>query len=338
MQVARHLLGHVQFANLMAGLADRLGAFRRGQQQARQGALDVLAAGAGAADAAAVLDLPDATGRPLAERGGQAPAQFAAAVATVREQPVARGELVLQVAQGEYSLLGRVAVVLAAGEVQQAVDAGAVEGAFLVFAEHHGEHRAVVAGELAGQSEEVLVVAGETAADHVRDHRDEECRLLDHMQRQLRFLRYAGAARAAALLAAGAIDAADAVGAEEADGVRVLADHAVGAHPAHLAALGGLHGRMQRMQAVAGDPFGAWIATDDIVHAECFLWLRLPDPAAPSLEGEAAIRAAPVSSGFDVKLDTLINAPPPRLHAATAFLPALPPVLSALPLPARRCP
>ncbi len=57
-QVARHLLGHVQFANLMAGLADRLGAFRRGQQQARQGALDVLAAGAGAADAAAVLDLP----------------------------------------------------------------------------------------------------------------------------------------------------------------------------------------------------------------------------------------------------------------------------------------
>mgnify|MGYP007031878774 CR=1 FL=1 len=33
----------------MAGLADRLGAFRRGQQQARQGALDVLAAGAGAA-------------------------------------------------------------------------------------------------------------------------------------------------------------------------------------------------------------------------------------------------------------------------------------------------
>ena len=251
---------------------------------------------------------------------------------------MARGELVLQVAQGEYSLLGRVAVVLAAGEVQQAVDAGAVEGAFLVFAEHHGEHRAVVAGELAGQSEEVLVVAGETAADHVRDHRDEECRLLDHMQRQLRFLHCAGAARAAALLAAGAIDAADAVGADEADGVRVLADHAVGAHPAHLAALGGVHGRMQRMQAVAGDPFGAWIATDDVVHAECFLWLRLPDPAAPSLEGEAAIRAAPVSSGFDVKLDTLINAPPPRLHAAPAFLPALPPALSALPPPARRCP
>ena len=301
----------------MAGFADRLGAFRRGQQQARQGALDVLAAGAGAADAAAVLDLPDASGRPFAERSGQAPAQFAAAVATVREQPVARGELVLQVAQGEYSLLGRVAVVLAAGEVQQAVDAGAVEGAFLVFAEHHGEHRAVVAGELAGQSEEVLVVAGDGRRPCPGPPRRGMPVARPHAAATaLPALRWRGARRCPAGRRSDRCG-----GCRWGRRSRRRAGSCGprrGAHPAHLAALGGVHGRMQRMQAVAGDPFGAWIATDDVVHAECFLWLRLRS-RGPSLEGEAAIRAAPVSSGFDVKLDTLINAPPPRLHAAPAF-------------------
>ncbi|MCY1438399.1 hypothetical protein D9M71_545950 [compost metagenome] len=176
------------------------------------------------------------------------------------------GELAFQRAQGEDALLRCVAFVFAAVDQQQAVDASRVEGALLVLAEHHRQHGAVAAGQLAGQAEQVAVVTGEAAADHVRHHSDDERRLLDHMQWQLHHFRRAGALAAGALLATGAIDPFNSIWPDETDRMGVLADDAIRAHPAGFAALRGLHGLVQRMQAVAGDPLGARVAADDVAH------------------------------------------------------------------------
>ncbi|MNM99357.1 hypothetical protein D3C81_1119170 [compost metagenome] len=179
---------------------------------------------------------------------------------------MARTELAFHAAQRQYALFRRVAAVFVTLDQQQAVDTSGVEGGFLVLTEHYGQHCAFLAGQLAGQAEQVAVVAGEAAADHVRHHGDDEGRLLDHMQWQLHHFRRAGALAAGALLAAGAVDPFNSIWPDEADRVGVLADDAVRAHPAGFAALRGLHGLVQRMQAVAGDPLGARVAADDVAH------------------------------------------------------------------------
>ena len=127
--------------------------------------------------------------------------------------------------------------------------------------------------EVAGQAEQILVMAGQAAADHVRHHADMEGRLLDDVQRQLHLDAGAAALAGGALLGAAAVDALEPGRADEtgSDGVRVLADDAVGAHPAGLVLA--LHGRMERVQAVTGDPLGAWVAADDVAHAWAS-WVR----------------------------------------------------------------
>ncbi|MNP32134.1 hypothetical protein D3C76_1253000 [compost metagenome] len=59
---------------------------------------------------------------------------------------------------------------------QQAIDASRGEGVLLVLAEDHGQYRAVLAGQLMSQAEQVAVVAAQAAADHVRHHADVERR------------------------------------------------------------------------------------------------------------------------------------------------------------------
>jgi hypothetical protein len=78
----------------VTGFADRLGAFGSGQDQAWHVALDILLAGAGAADA--LLSLTCHTrvaGR--SPRAARSAAEFAATAAAVGQQPVARVELVI---------------------------------------------------------------------------------------------------------------------------------------------------------------------------------------------------------------------------------------------------
>ncbi|MCY1362037.1 hypothetical protein D9M69_487360 [compost metagenome] len=256
----------LQGAGFVTGFADRLGAFGCGQDQARHLAHQVLAAGTCAAGGLLIGHLPNAGGRALAELRGQAAAQFAATGAAVGQQPVTRCQLAFHGAQGQDAGLRCVAVEGIALDAQDAVDARGVEGGFLVLAEEHGDHGAFAAGQLVGQAQQVLVVAGETAADHVRHHADVEGRLFDHMQRQLHHFTGSAALAGGALLGAAAVDALDAVGADEARcrGVGVLADQAIGAHPARLSL--GLHGGMQGVQAVAGDPLGARVAADDVAH------------------------------------------------------------------------
>src|SRR5690606_24396761 len=262
-----------QGANFMTGFADRFGALGGGQDQPRQRALNVLLATAGAADGLLAGDLPDARCRAFAKLGGQAPAQFAATGAAIGQQPVARRQLALHGAQGQYAGFRGVPLEGFACDAQQAVDAGRVEGAFLVLAEHHGHHRTAVAGQLAGQAEQVLVMAGEPSTDHVRHHADVEGRLLDDVQRQLHLDAGAAAFAGGALLGTAAVNALDPGRADEAggDGMWVLADDAVGPHPAGLVLA--LHGCMKRMQAGAGDPLGARVAADDVAHAWAS-WMR----------------------------------------------------------------
>ncbi|MNQ76563.1 hypothetical protein D3C85_914060 [compost metagenome] len=250
----------------MPGFADRLGALGSGEDQPWRSAHQILAASAGAADGLLVGDLPDPRGRTFAQLGGQPAAEFATAGAAVGKQPVAWRQLAFHGAQGQHAGFRCVALERIALDAQDAVDAGGVEGGFLVLAEEHGDHGTFAAGQLVGQAQQVLVVAGEAAADHVRHHADVERRLLDDMQRQLHHFRGGAALANGALLGAAAVDALEPVGADEArgNGVGVLADDAVGAHPTGLPLL--LHGGMQRVQAVAGDPLGARVAADDVAH------------------------------------------------------------------------
>ena len=177
-----------------------------------------------------------------------------------------RRQLAFHGAQRQYASFRSVAVEGIASDAQQAVDASRVEGTFLVLAEYHGRHGAAFAGQLVGQAEQVLVMTGQAAADHVRHHADQEGRLLDDVQRQLDLDAGATAFAGSALLGAAAIDALEAGRADEAsgNGVRVLAQDAVGAHPAGL--ILALHGCVQRMQAVTGDPLGTWVAANDVAH------------------------------------------------------------------------
>ncbi|MCY1362209.1 hypothetical protein D9M69_489130 [compost metagenome] len=299
----------------MAGFADRFGAFRRGQDQPGHGAHQVLAAGAGAPAALLVGHLPDPCSRALAQLGGQAAAQFAATGAAVGQQPVTRCQLAFHGAQGQDAGLRCVAVEGIALDAQDAVDARGVEGGFLVLAEEHGDHGAFAAGQLVGQAQQVLVVAGEAATDHVRHHADVEGRLLDHMQRQLHHLGGGAALAGSALLGAAAVDALETVGADEACGDRmgILADDAVGAHPARLPLL--LHGGMQRVQAVAGDPLGARVAADDVAHGrasngewECIVGASLLAKGMTSARCRFASKLAPTAAAGAV----LCITPPPR--------------------------
>ena len=68
--------------------------------------------------------------------------------------------MALHGAQRQYAGFRGIAIEGVTTDAQQAVDAGRVEGAFLVLAEHHGNHGAIVAGQLASQAEQVLVMAG----------------------------------------------------------------------------------------------------------------------------------------------------------------------------------
>ena len=318
----------------MTSLADRLGAFGSGQDQAGQGALDILLATAGAADGLLAGDLPDACCRALTKLGSQTPTQLAATGAAVGQQPVARCQLAFHGAQRQYSGFRGVAVEGIACDTQQAVDAGRVEGVFLVLAEQHGEHGATLAGQLAGQAEQVLVMAGQAAADHVRHHADMEGRLFDHVQRQLHLDAGTAALAGGALLGAAAVDALEPGRADKAgsDGVRVLADDAIGAHPAGLVLA--LHGRMKRVQAVAGDPLGARVAADDVAHA-AISWsgacVGRVQPAGQVLAGCTRPTSVAVCSCF-------ITAPPPVHAWRVAFLPPPRWLRSALRRPARLCP
>jgi hypothetical protein len=106
----------------------------------------VLLAGTGAADALLILDLPDPRGRAFAQCR-KAPAEFAATGAAVRQQPVARLELVIHSPQALDPLLRCITA-----EFSPSTPAGdrrrRWQSAFLVLAEHHGQHRAVAAGQL----------------------------------------------------------------------------------------------------------------------------------------------------------------------------------------------
>ena len=330
-QAVSDLLAQIQTARFMACVADRLGAFGRGQDQSWQGALDILLATAGTASSLFASDLPDACRRALTELGGQAAAQFATTGAAVGQQPMAGCQLALHGAQCEYASFRGVAVEGIADDTQQTVDAGRVESAFLVFTEDHGNYGTAIAGQLARQAEQILVMAGQTATDHVRYHADVERRLLDDVQRQLHLDTGAAAFAAGALLGAAAVDTLEPGRADETggDGMRVLADDAVGPHPAGF---GLLHRRMQRVQAVAGDPLGAWVAADDVAHCTASrVSVGRVQPAVQVLAGCTRPTSFAVCSRF-------ITAPLPFRAWRRAAWPVLQWLRSARLQPARRCP
>ncbi|MCY1432380.1 hypothetical protein D9M71_483740 [compost metagenome] len=142
----------------MTGFADRFGALGSRQNQARQRTGKVLQTGTGAADALLILDLPDPRRRAFAQGGGKAPTQFPATGATVRQQPVSWVELVIHSPQALDPLFRCITAECFAFQHQQAVDARRGKSAFLMLTEDHGQHRAVLAGQLMGQAQQVAVV------------------------------------------------------------------------------------------------------------------------------------------------------------------------------------
>ncbi len=156
----------------MTGFTDRFGALDSRQNQSRQRTGKILQTRAGAADALLILDLPDPRGRALAQCRGKTSTEFATTAAAVRQQPVTRTELVIHSPQPLDPLFRCITAEFFAFQHQQAVDACRGEGVFLVFAEHHGQHCAVLAGQLMGQAQQVTVVAAQAATDHIRHHAD----------------------------------------------------------------------------------------------------------------------------------------------------------------------
>ncbi len=145
---------------------------------------------------------------------------------------------------------------------QQAIDARRGKSTLFMFAKHHRQHCTVAAGQLPGQAEQIAVVAAQAATNHVRHHVDVERRRWHLVQRQLHLHRRRALGRAA-LLGAAAVDTFDTVGADKTHAMYIFADDAVRPHPTVLQRL---HGGVQRVQAVAGDPFGPWVAADNVAH------------------------------------------------------------------------
>ncbi|MNE59582.1 hypothetical protein D3C80_1546880 [compost metagenome] len=58
-----------------------------------------------------------------------------------------------------------------------------------MLTEDHGQHRAVLAGQLMGQAQQVAVVTAQAATDHIRHHADVKRRCGHLMQWQLHFNR-----------------------------------------------------------------------------------------------------------------------------------------------------